>query len=156
VVFWTDAIAAQELISTIRMADPLIPIFLSTKAAQLGTQSLSPGLCIAAVMEDQKLGEEFTVVSLPAQTDAMRDDFARDYRARTANPPGIAAFQAFQAVRLIVAGLRSTGANRTLLRDYLANDGKFRALSAVVPFDPAGNNTSEFTIVTIAEPPTHP
>jgi ABC-type branched-subunit amino acid transport system substrate-binding protein len=150
VVLWTDAIAAQELVSTIRKTSPRIPIFLSTKAAQLGTQSLSPSLCIAAVMEDQKLGEEFTVVSLPAQTDVLRDDFARGYHARTGNPPGIAAFQAYEAVRLVAAGLRSAGANRVLLRDYLANDGEFRGASAVIPFDPAGNNTEEFTIVTIA------
>ena len=155
VVLWTDAITAQELIPTIRITSPRLRIFLSTKAAQLGTQSLSPSLCIAAVMEDQELGEEFTVVSLSAQGDVPRDDFAPEYRARTGNPPSIAAFQAYEAVRLIAAGLRTTGANRILLRDYLANDGKFRAASAVVPFDPAGNDTDEFTIVTIAEPPAH-
>jgi ABC-type branched-subunit amino acid transport system substrate-binding protein len=152
VVLWTDPIAAQELVSTIRKTSPRIPIFLSTKAAQLGTQSLSPSLCIAALMEDQKLGEEFTVVSLPAQADVMREDFAREYRARTGNPPSIAAFQAYEAACLVIAGLRSVGVNRVLLRDYLASDGKFRAASPAVPFDPAGNNTEEFTIVTIAEP----
>ena len=155
-VLWTDAIAAQELVSAIREKSPRIPIFLSTKAAQLGTQSLSPSLCIAAVMEDQRMGEEFTLVSLPAQADVTRQAFEREYRARTGSPPGTAAFQAYEAVRLIVTGLRTAGTNRVLLRDYLANDGKFRSASAVVPFDPAGNNIEEFTIVTIAEPPAHP
>jgi ABC-type branched-subunit amino acid transport system substrate-binding protein len=152
VVLWTDAIAAQELVSTIRANRPRIPIFLSTKAAQLSTQSLSASLCIAAVREDQKLGEEFTVVSLPTQADVMRDDFAREYHARAGEPPSIAAFQAYEAIRLVIAGLRSAGVNRVLLRDYLANDGTFRAALPVVPFDPAGNDTDEFTIVTIAEP----
>ena len=151
-VVWTDATAAQELVPLVRKASLRIPIFLSSKAAQLGTQSLSPSLCIARVMEDQKLGEEFTLVSRPAQVDVMRQDFERDYRARTGRPAGIAAFQTLEAVRVIAAGLRAAGANRVLLRDYLANDGKFRAASAIVPFDPAGNNTQEFDIVTVREP----
>lgn len=155
VVVWTDTEAAEQVVSVVRRTRPMVPVFLSTKGAQLGTQSLSASLCIAAMMEEQKLGESFTVVSLPGQSETRRHEFEQIYRARTGNAAGIAAFEAYQAVRLIAAGLRSGGTSRVLLRDYLAGDGKFRGSTTVVPFDPAGNNREEFVIVAIAEPFAH-
>jgi len=156
VVVWTDATAAEEVVSAVRAAKRLLPIFLSTKAAQMETQSLSPSLCIASLMEEQKIGETFTVVSLPAQTEGMRADFERAYRAHTGAAPGIAAFQAYEAMRLISEAIRTAGPNRTFLRDYLAKDGKFHSLaSTTTPFDPAGNDTEEFTIVPVAQPAAH-
>lgn len=156
VVVWTDGAATGELLSVIRRTKPRIPVFLSTKAAQLGTESLSGDLCIAAVSEEQNLGDSFTIATLPTQVEADRRDFEQGYRARTGSPPGIAAFEAYEAVRLVAAGFRAAGANRVLLRDYFANDGKFHGAAPTAPFDPAGNNTEEFAIVRIDPPPAHP
>jgi hypothetical protein len=105
-----------EVVFAVRLARPLMPIYLSTKAAQLSTQSLSPSLCIAAVMEEQHVGESFTLVSLPEQAEATGGDFERAYRARTGSAPGTGAFEAYEAVRLTAAGLRAAGLNRVLLR----------------------------------------
>jgi branched-chain amino acid transport system substrate-binding protein len=154
VVVWTDGTTTEELISTIHKAKPLLPIFLSTKTAQLGSQNLSSSLCIAALTGDQRIGELFTVVNLPVHMDPARNQFERDYGVRTGSVPGIAAFEVDEAVRLIAAALRAAGTNRFSLRDYLASDGKFRGASAIAPFDPAGNNVEEFAIVIIAAPPT--
>jgi ABC-type branched-subunit amino acid transport system substrate-binding protein len=149
VVVWTDGTGREQLLAVIRKTTPLMPVFLSTKTAQLGTQGLGAGLCITAVMEDQKLGDSFAVVSLSGRVDPMRRDFEQAYRARTGALLGIAAFEAYEAVRLTAEGLRAAGANRILLRDYFANGGRFHGGPSIVPFDPAGNNVEEFTIVTI-------
>jgi ABC-type branched-subunit amino acid transport system substrate-binding protein len=149
VVVWTDGTGREQLLAVIRKTTPLMPVFLSTKTAQLGTQGLGAGLCITAVMEDQKLGDSFAVVSLSGRVDPMRRDFEQAYRARTGALLGIAAFEAYEAVRLTAEGLRAAGANRILLRDYFANGGRFHGRPSIVPFDPAGNNVEEFTIVTI-------
>ena len=59
-----------------------------------------------------------------------------------------------KAARLAAVGLRAAGANRILPRDYFANDGMFRGTTGRIPFDPAGNDTEEFTIAAISAPST--
>lgn len=152
-VIWSDAETAQQALLAIRKTKPMIPVFLSTKAAQLGTLSPNAGLCITALLDEQNLGDTFTLVSSPVDTNAAREAFERAYHAKTGTPPGLAALEAYQAVHWLTAALRAAGANRILLRDYLANDGKFHRQAALVPFDPAGNNTEEFAVTTIVMPP---
>jgi hypothetical protein len=107
----------EQRMAIVRKFRPMIPVFLSTKAAQLGTQNLSVSLCIAAVMEEQALWDSFTVVSLPARADERQYEFEEVYRARMGSQPGIGAFEIYEAVRLAAEGLRAAGANReTILR----------------------------------------
>lgn len=147
VVVWTDAELANALLPVARKSSPSIPVFLSSKAAELGTESQTANAATAPAK--QNLAESFAVMTLAARGDIARRDFEQDYRTRTGNVPGIALLQVHDAVHWIAAGLRAAGANRVLLRDYFAHDGQFHDAAAIVPFDPAGNNIEKFAIVKI-------
>jgi len=153
VVVWTDVAFAKEVVAVARSTRPSTPIFLCSKAAQLDTESLNKITPIAYALEKEKWGELFTVATLPSRQEVKRGDFVQRYQARTGSAPGIAAFQAYEGVHLIAAGLRAAGANRVLLRDYLASAGKFHDPGGVVPFDPAGNRVEEFAIVEVTVGP---
>ena len=55
--------------------------------------------------------------------------------------------QQLEMVCLLAAALRVIGANRVLLRDYLANQGSGQESGTSMPFDPAGNSLREFSVV---------
>jgi ABC-type branched-subunit amino acid transport system substrate-binding protein len=150
VVVWTGAGLAKELLAVLHKTRPSVPIFLCTKAAQLGTESPAEITSGADAPAKQNPGEFFTVASLPAKEEVARRDFEQRYQARTGSTPGNAAFQAYEGVHLIAAGLRAAGANRVLLRDYFASTGKFHEAAEVVLFDPAGNLIEEFAVVPLA------
>lgn len=152
VVIWTDAAVSNKVVAFIRTRNPSIPIYLCTKAAQLGVEMNSPRSSPTEGAK-QNLGESFTVASLPASEGAARHYFEQSYRTRTSQAPTIAEYQAYEALHLIAAGLRATGANRVSLRDYFAKEGKFHDTTGIVPFDPAGNCVQEFTIVTLPTTP---
>ena len=153
VVVWTDAGLAKELLAVLHKSRPSVPIFLCTKAAPPGMESQSGIALIADATEKQESGGLFTVVTLSARQGVARRDFEQRYQARAGSAPGIAAFQTYEGVHLIAAGLRAAGANRELLRDYFASAGKYHDTAGVVPFDPAGNRVEEFAIVKIATTP---
>lgn len=153
VVVWTDARLANELLTAVHNSRPSTPVFLCSKAAQLGAQNQPGGASTVATTAKENLGESLTVVGLPARQEVARRDFEQAYRARTGNAPGIAALQVYEGVHWIAAGLRAAGANRVLLRDYFAREGQFHDATAIVPFDPAGNNLEEFAIVKITPLP---
>lgn len=66
--------------------------------------------------------------------------------------PTLAAEDAYNAIHLIVAALRTTGANRVLLREYLANQVEPRDPNRKMPFDPAGNDAREFKLIRLNVP----
>jgi ABC-type branched-subunit amino acid transport system substrate-binding protein len=132
VVVWTNAPVAEALLPAIRSTAPAIPVFLCSKAAQLGAPGIST-----------EPGEMFTVES---SNPTGLSKFQQLYLARTGATPGWAANEMYQTVQVVAAALRTTGANRVLLRNYLANEGKPTA-TAMLPFDPAGNSLKEFAIV---------
>jgi branched-chain amino acid transport system substrate-binding protein len=152
IVLWTEPTLAQAVLSAVRQTRPSMPVFLCTKAAQLGTEYQNVGASAAKEKEKNSPGL-FSVVTSPATGEITRRGFAQHYRAQTGNAPGIAAFQAYEAVHLIAAGLRVVGANRVLLRDFFASEGKFDNATRIVPFDPAGNLREEFAIVNVTAIP---
>lgn len=153
VVVWTDAAVSKELLAVIHKRRPSIPIYLCTKAAQLGAGMQSAGNSATGEAAKQYPGESFTLASLPASEGGTRRNLEQNFRARTGQTPTVAALQAYEALHLIAAGLRETGANRVSLRDYFAKEGKFHGTTGIVPFDPAGNCLEEFTIVKLATAP---
>jgi ABC-type branched-subunit amino acid transport system substrate-binding protein len=133
VVIWTDEPTADALVPVLEAMRPSTPVLLCRKAAQLRTSGMGSA-------------ESFTIGSrFPDATDSSR--FQRAFAARTGTNPGLAAEEMYQAVRMLASALRATGANRVLLRDYLANQAPHEG--KVMPFDPAGNSMQEFTIVSL-------
>lgn len=140
IVLWTDAGLANKLLHAARQTAPGIPVFVCSKATMMS-------------MEDAK--NVFVVSALPSRNGMDRSGFVQTYLARTGRMPGIGAFEAYEAVQVIATGLRASGTKRLLLRDYFAGDGKFRGAPALIPFDPAGNDTEQFAIVELASSGRH-
>jgi ABC-type branched-subunit amino acid transport system substrate-binding protein len=149
IVIWTDAPLADELLPLVRSTRPSTPVFLCRKAAQLDATGIRDVAEIAPRQRVRSLGELFTVGSSQLGQSAAQSKFQQLYFVRTGTNPGFAADEIYQAVHLLAAALRTTGANRVLLRDYLASEGKSRDATGSVPFDPAGNNRQEFSVVNL-------
>jgi ABC-type branched-subunit amino acid transport system substrate-binding protein len=135
IVVWADSQAAESLLPIVRVARPDIPVFLCQKAAQLNLTA-----------HDAK--EVFTVAAIDAATLDRQRKFEQLYLARTGAAPGPAARQVCEAIHLIAAALRTTGNDRVLVRDYLANQPVPSHPSAPA-FDSAGNDLQQFAIVNL-------
>jgi ABC-type branched-subunit amino acid transport system substrate-binding protein len=134
VVIWTDEPVADALMTLVENVRPSTPVFLCRKAAQLR----------ALGMGSQQF---FTTDSRTSHAAGNSNPFQQAFLKKTGTNPGLAASDMYQAVRMLASALRATGVNRVLLRDYLANQAPQEG--KVMPFDPAGNNLQEFTIVKI-------
>jgi ABC-type branched-subunit amino acid transport system substrate-binding protein len=147
IVVWADAALAEPLLSVIRKAQPSAPVFLCRKAAQMGVVGKSANDLDFRSSGLPHPGGIFIVDSLQVGSEAAESSFPQLFRARTGASPSIAANQAYEAVRLIAAALRGAGANRVLLRNYFANEGKLPGAPSLMPFDPAGNSVETFGVV---------
>ena len=144
VVVWADASVTKRLLPLIGQWAPSARVYLCSKAAQLGSVGGD------GKMDGGQGGEYFTVAAASNGTaEVVREKFAEEYRKRTGKAPGMAAFEAYEAVHLIAAGIRTKGASRIGLREYLAETDKTRSAPGVIAFDPAGNSTQEFSVVRV-------
>ncbi|MGB9471692.1 MAG: ABC transporter substrate-binding protein [Candidatus Acidiferrum sp.] len=134
IVFWTDTPTADELLALTKKIRPTIPVFLSRKSVEFGTREVF-------------LGNSFTIDSASAGQAAATSKFSELYRARTGTNPSLAADEIYLAVRMVAKEIRATGANRVMLRDYLANQEISRDPKTVKPFDPAGNDLRKLALV---------
>jgi len=131
-VFWTGAETTARLLQPLLKALPTTQFYLSQEAAQ--TRS------VAGQNNTWILGS-----SLVEKT--LRDSFEKRYHARTGEFPIPAAAQAYDAIRILAASLRSSGPNRARLRDTLAALSNYQGASGPVTFDHAGNDLDDFTLV---------
>jgi len=153
IVVWTDAPAADKLLGIVRATQPTASIFLCSKAAQLDNE----GRVSPPTYQAESLKGPFTVDSLGREHSIAREKFGQLFLAKTGTRPGLAAFETYEAVHMLSVGIRHTGANRVLLRDYLANEGKPAGAEDNTPFDPAGNNLQTFVLVRLqSENPAKP
>jgi len=134
VVVWSDAPVADTILALIEKVRPSTPVFLCRKAAQLRTAGTNSG-------------ESFTIDSQTSDHAGNRKKFQPAYFARTGTNPGMGANEVYQAVHTVAAALRTTGVNRVLLRDSLANGNKQHEPANLLTFDPAGNSLQEFAVV---------
>ena len=134
IVIWTDAPQAEQVLLLARKTRPSTPVFLCRKAAQLNISDT---------------GKWFTVGGSSKEQMAGQVKFGQLYLAQTGTNAGFAAEEIYQAVHMLATALRTTGANRVLLRDYLANEGNSRGPMEITGFDPAGNSVQEFRIVDV-------
>jgi branched-chain amino acid transport system substrate-binding protein len=135
IVVWSDVAVAGSLMPLLQAKLPTTPVFLCRKAAEFR----APG---------NSLAKEFAIES-SAGEDAAASKFEQAYMARTGTHPSTAAYEIARGVHAVAEGLRTNGANRVLLRDYLANGGQSpeRDASRAADFDAAGNDLQPFTIV---------
>jgi branched-chain amino acid transport system substrate-binding protein len=134
VVVWSDAPLADGVLALVGNVRPSTRVFLCRKAAQLRTAGMDSG-------------ESFTIDSQTTDHAGNQNKFQQAYFARTGVNPGLGAIEVYQAVHTVAAALRTTGVNRVLLRDYLANGNKQHEPANLVRFDPAGNSLQEFAVV---------
>ena len=134
IVLWTSAVTAAQLLEGI--SGTRAGIYLCRKALE------EP--LISAAREKQHI---WIAASRAANSGSGSATFAERYRARTGVAPGPAAAEAYDAVRLIAAGLRESGPNRARLRDALATHTEYHGVSGVIAFDGAGNNQAEVALV---------
>ena len=140
VVLWTGPEAATRLLKQFEHSLPGTPVYACRKA--LGEPFLS-------VAVQSRLN--IWMVAPAAGNPSADRDFAGRFRARTGRPPSPAAAEAYDAVRLIAAGVRRAGSNRARLRDELARISPYSGASGVISFDGAGNNQAEVALVKLGE-----
>ena len=131
-VFWTGEKTASRLLPQMLGAFPSTQFYLSQEAVQTLSISGRRNIWIVA----SRLVEK-----------PLRDSFEKRYRARTGEFPIPAAAQAYDAIRILAASLRRSGPNRARLRDALAALSNYQGASGPVAFDHAGNDLSDFTLV---------
>ncbi len=164
VALWTGPDAAARLVAHAREVSPFVPIYLCWKAAQGWRESSAEPRCrscphavaktlrfaasslLSPLHSDAEDGGVWTVVSSSGKS-AAAESFEQQYRERVGTLPSAAAAQAYDAVRIIVAGLRRSGPNRARLRDALAELSNFSGASGSVSFDHAGNNLTPVSLI---------
>ncbi len=131
IVAWTSAESAALALKKIAEAGRPVDFYVCQKALR------EPFMSTA-----QKTGEVrvwSATSDLPAPT-VSQNRFVQRFRVRNGAPPGPAAREMYDAVRMIAGGLRRAGPNRARLRDSLAKLGKYNGVSGSILFDGAGNN----------------
>jgi branched-chain amino acid transport system substrate-binding protein len=140
VVLWTGPEAAAQLLQKCTTDLPGMPVYVCRKA-------LDEPLLSAATKSKIAIR-----VVAPAGSNSPADrDFAERYRARTGRAPSPSAAEAYDAVRIIAAGVRRAGPNRARLRDALVRVSGFSGVSGIISFDGAGNNQAKVALVKLGE-----
>ena len=105
-----------------------------------------PGLGVSTT-GDKYAGEIITVQ--PFAEDEQRPafrEFARSYRQRFGEPPDAGSAYAYDAVNLVIQGIRRAGLNRARLRDALANLSGYEGVTGRVVWDNGGGNPGQPTL----------
>jgi branched-chain amino acid transport system substrate-binding protein len=140
IVLWTGAKAAAQLLEKWGTNSPATPVYACRKALN------EPFLSVAA-----RSRLSVWRVALVGNNGPANRDFAGRFRARTGRPPSPAAAEAYDAVRLVAAGVRRAGPNRARLRDALVKVSGFPGASGKISFDGAGNNRTEVALAKLGE-----
>ncbi|HUY12670.1 MAG TPA: ABC transporter substrate-binding protein [Terriglobia bacterium] len=145
IVFWARSENARKLLQQIRAGGVHTPIYLSQEAAQQGL-GLGFLLPVAAVGQERESPGIWTVASGQAGS-PLRERFARRYQLSTGMFPTPVAAEAYDAVQLIVQGLREAGPNRARVRDRIASVRDSSGVSGTISFDDEGNNRASLRLV---------
>jgi branched-chain amino acid transport system substrate-binding protein len=140
IVLWTGPEAAAQLLDKWQTEPPVISVYACRKALN------QPFLSMAARSKIR------IWVAAPAGSNGSADrDFTGRYRARTGRAPCPSAAEAYDAVKLIAAGVRRAGPNRARLRDELVKVSGFSGVSGIISFDGAGNNQAGIALVKLGQ-----
>ena len=142
VVIWTDAPTARRLAARVREVQPGVPLYLCRKAVEgdsnIANQPVWP--------VGSNRNADAWVAAAP-ENGKTRDEFNQRYQQRFGVKPGLGAREAYDAVRILAAGLRQSGINRARLRDALAEVSNFTGASGMISFDHAGNDLTAVTLL---------
>ncbi|MFV1967501.1 MAG: ABC transporter substrate-binding protein [Pirellulaceae bacterium] len=97
------------------------------------------------------LAAEGVVFPMLYQVPDPLDEFARKFAATYGHAPDYSAPHAYDAVRLVVAAIRTSGLNRAKLRDALVELSPWQGASGTVRWDGLGSNTRHVTLGTILQ-----
>jgi branched-chain amino acid transport system substrate-binding protein len=147
IVVWSDSATSGELLPLLRRAKRSVPIYLCSKAVPSPGRSEDALPGVTPAPEVPSDAGTWTVTSAASAQRAVREEFEQRYRARTGAMPSVAAAEAYDAVRLVAAALRRSGANRVRLRDQLAAGRKYQGTTGDVSFDTAGNARGDVVLV---------
>ena len=114
-------------------------------SASAGNTGTSNSLRLAG-SSDIEQKNIWIVTPRPAES-PLRESFEKRFRQRAGALPTPAAAQAYDAVRILAAGLRRSGPNRARLRDALAELSPYAGASGIISFDHAGNDLSVVTLI---------
>ncbi len=132
VVLWASTEQTARLLPALQQVLPAAPIYLSSKAAEFDRSSLASCNCLT--------------ISLSSPDTPHSVEFAARYRLQTGLQPTLAAFETYDAVRLIAVAVRDCGPNRARVRDYFASGSVYPGVSGTISFDKAGNLQGEFAL----------
>ena len=149
-VLWADANFAAKLLALIRGVAPSVQVYVCSKAAQFAIEIDGEPSDVTPALENPRDAGVWMIVSRTSGRDAAQRKFAERFERRTGTPPGVAAFQAYDAVHVVAAALRRVGPNQTRLRDQLASGMAFQGATGAISFDAAGNRVEDLSIVRIA------
>jgi len=141
VILWIGPEAAARLLEHSESHLSGTPVYACRKALS------EPFLSLAA----QDTGGSIWLVAPSGERSTARREFSQRYRTRTGYAPSPAAAEAYDAVRLIAAGVRRAGPNRARLRDELVKVSAFSGASGIISFDGAGNNQADVALVKLGE-----
>ena len=145
VVIWSDAATARGLLARVREALPAAPVYLCRKAAQGDWSAFRRPRCRTCKASDGGIWTTQAAGSKSAASEAFTDR----YRQRFGAEPGMGAAEAYDAVRVLAASIRQSGANRARLRDALAGVSAYAGASGVISFDHAGNDLTPTTLLRV-------
>jgi branched-chain amino acid transport system substrate-binding protein len=142
IVLWASANVSARVLAELRhyQSDAVIYVCHKTLQPTFISSAREPGTP--------------TIWIAAAKTNDSRTSLANfevRFRERTGVAPNPAAREMYDAVRLIVAGVRAAGPNRARLRDSLAKMGEYQGISSLISFDGAGNNQAEVALIRLPE-----
>ena len=153
ILLWTSPAFTNRWVQGIERLQLRASLDLSQQAALGRTPVTSDAL--AARLENTSLQvaslqPEMWTVAAASKNSSSQQSFARRYRQQTGTEASTAAMQTYDAVRMIVRALRSTGANRVRLRDQLAQIKNYNGASGEISFDKEGNNCAPVQMLRLA------
>ncbi len=150
IVFWTGSALAARLLALLSANNFARPVYLCRKAtASVAGNAFD--LANSGTPAPNALPQgTWVTASAAGATPSESRAFEERYHAKTGAWPSFAAMQAYDAVHLVAQALRVAGANRSRLRDYLADGHPFAGISGAITFDPAGNTLGDTHLIRIA------
>lgn len=141
-VIWSDAASARRIIRRSAGEHAGVSLYLCRKALEIDSQQAGALPCLPC---GRPTVERWTAV-LPENPEAWKG-FVQRYQRQFGVAPGSGAGAAYDAVRVLAASLRKSGANRARLRDALAEVSGFAGAAGIISFDHAGNDLGRITLV---------
>ena len=150
IVLWTGSPLAARLLALLSANNFARPVYVCRKAtASVAGNAFD--LANSGTPAPNALPQgTWVTASAAGATPSESLAFQERYRAKIGAWPSFAAMQTYDAVHLVAQSLRVAGANRSRLRDYLADGHPFAGISGAIIFDPAGNTLGDTHLIRIA------